>query len=80
MKWNMPDPEKIIEELRQNPIDIRFETLQNLLLHKGYRLTHRRGSHFRFKKEGKTPITIVAHNRKVKKWYVLKIITLLSHE
>ena len=76
----MPDPEKLIEQLRQNPIDVRFETLQNLLYHKGYQLTHARGSHFRFKKEGKTSITLVVHHNKVKKWYVKKLITILSYE
>lgn len=34
-------------------------------------------SHFRFKKNGFPGITIVVHNKKVKKWYVKAMVKIL---
>lgn len=59
-----------IGKLSLNPTELRFQEVQTILYYFGYKLINSRGSHFRFKKKSFPSITIVVHNKKVKKWYV----------
>lgn len=59
-----------IAELLRNPRELRFNEVETILYNYGYVLVNSKGSHFRFKKEGFPSITIVSHNKKVKKWYI----------
>lgn len=61
---------KRLGELTWSPTELRFREVQTILYHFGYELMNSRGSHFRFKKKNFPSITIVVHNKKVKKWYV----------
>lgn len=69
--------EKIIEKLKRNPTDIRFDILRRVLIAHGYILTNIKGSHYRFQKEGALAITIVSHHKKVKKWYIRTMLHIL---
>ena len=75
----MPDPETLLVKLKQHPTDVRFETLKRLLEYHEYRLTHKKGSHFRFKKQGVPGLTIVSHHNTVKKWYVKDVLKQLGY-
>jgi len=59
-----------IAELIKNPRELRFKEIETILYNYGYVLINSKGSHFRFKKKQFSPITIVVHSNKVKKWYV----------
>lgn len=59
-----------LQEFVKNPKELRFQEVRLLLGAYGYHLKNSKGSHFRFKRTGSPPLTIVAHNNKVKKWYV----------
>lgn len=64
------DIEQYVLELVQRPVELRFREVESIIAHYGYRLVNSKGSHFRFKKPNQPSITIVAHNKKVKKWYI----------
>lgn len=66
----MSNIQKLIEKLKQNPKDIRYDIVRRVLKYFGYELKNIKGSHFKFKKENHPPIQIVAHQKKVKKWYI----------
>lgn len=56
--------------LTRQPVELRFREVESILFSFNYYLTNSKGSHFRFKKKGFPSITIVVHNKIVKKWYV----------
>ncbi len=65
-KW-----EKLIKRILHLSKDMRFEELKNVLESYGYEMRGPRGgiSHYTFRKSGKPPITIPAHEP-IKKVYV----------
>ena len=65
-KW-----EKLIKRILHLSKDMRFEELKNVLESYGYEMREPRGgsSHYTFRKCGKPPITIPAHEP-IKKVYV----------
>lgn len=65
-KW-----EKLIRRLLSIPADARFDELRKVLEAYGYVMSSPNGgsSHFTFRKQGKPPITIPAHEP-IKKIYV----------
>ena len=66
-----------LAELARNPSELRFKEVQTILHAYQYKLVNSRGSHFRFKKKNFPSITVVAHNNKVKKWYIKDISKIL---
>lgn len=59
----MSKREKLLKEFENNPKDVRFETLKNLLESEGWKASNNGSSHWRFRKEGKkitTPLMRVA--------------------
>lgn len=75
----MSNLQKLIEKLKRNPTEIRFEILRRILEGNGYCLINTKGSHSRFQKEGSLSITIVSHRNKVKKWYIKRALHILHY-
>lgn len=50
--------EKLVDKVKRNPKNIRFEELCNVLNHKGYDIINVKGSHYSFSNGEKT-LTIV---------------------
>ena len=65
--------EKLIQSMINNPKNVDFEELKKLLEDNGYEATNTGGSHFVFRKEGKSMITI-PRKKPVKAIYVKKVI------
>lgn len=63
----MSKREKLLKELENNPKDVRFETLKNLLESEGWKASNNGSSHWQFRKEGKKTIP---YKRLVKPVYV----------
>lgn len=69
-----------LAELIKNPRELLFREIETILYNYGFTLVNSKGSHFRFKKKNFPSITIVVHNKKVKKWYVKRMCKIiLSH-
>lgn len=49
----MSKREKLLKELENNPKDVRFETLKNLLESKGWKAPNNGSFHWQFRKEEK---------------------------
>lgn len=68
---------KIFEKIKNNPKDVRFNDLRNLLIDDGFILKRIRGSHYIFSK-GETVFVIPSHNNKVKEIYVKRVLSILE--
>ncbi len=75
-KWD-----KLIAKIRQMNSDVRFEELQRILESYGYEMRSPRGgsSHFVFRKEGYTPITIPKH-KPIKRVYIEMVRQVVEEE
>ena len=71
--------EKLIKDLENNPIDVKFEVLKKLLENAGYREMNNGSSHWQFRKENKETLTI-PYKRPVKVIYVKKVLKALKDE
>lgn len=65
----MSKKDKLIQELENNPKNVRFEVLKNLLESAGYKATNYGSSHWQFRKVGKELITI-PRQRPIKPIYI----------
>lgn len=54
----MSKKDKIIKDLKNNPNNVRFETLKILLESEGYECFNKGGSHYQFRKKEYDLITI----------------------
>ena len=54
----MSKREKLLKELENNPKDVRFETLKNLLESEGWKASNNGSFHWQFRKEGKNNHTL----------------------
>lgn len=75
----MSKKEKLLKELQNNPKNVRFETLKNLLESVGYEMFSKGSSHFQFRKAGKDLITI-PFKRPIKPIYVKIVIKTVKDE
>ena len=75
-KW-----EKLLFRIHTLPKDVRFSELQIILEGYGYTMHAPTGggSHFTFRKSGKNPITIPAHDP-IKRTYVLMVKEVIEEE
>jgi predicted RNA binding protein YcfA (HicA-like mRNA interferase family) len=74
----MGQKEKLLERLRNNPTNVRFEDLDRLLQWHGFeRRSPRGGSHYFYKRKGCRPISIPRH-KPVKSVYVKKAVALID--
>lgn len=55
------------------PTEMSIGAITAILQHFGYRLVNIAGSHFHFKKDGKSPIIIPVHHQKVARVYIIMI-------
>ena len=69
----MSKKEKLLKELENNPYNVRFEVLKNLLESYGYESFNKGGSHFQFRKAGNELISI-PFKRPIKAIYVKMVI------
>ena len=69
---------KVFEKIKNNPKDVRFNDLRNLLIDEGYILKRIKGSHFIFSK-GENVFVIPSHNNKVKEIYVKRVISIIEN-
>nr|WP_169785056.1 type II toxin-antitoxin system HicA family toxin [Campylobacter curvus] len=75
----MSKRDKLIQELENNPNNVRFEVLKNLLESVGYKATNYGSSHWQFRKAGKDLITI-PRQRPIKPIYVKITLKALKDE
>ncbi|MDO5045056.1 type II toxin-antitoxin system HicA family toxin [Campylobacter sp.] len=75
----MSKREKLLKELENNPKNVRFETLKNLLESVGYEMFNKGSSHFQFRKVGRDLITI-PFKRPIKPIYVKIVIKAVKDE
>ena len=64
--------EKLLERIKNNPKNVRFEELTKLLKNKGYEVINVKGSHYSFSNNEKT-ITIVKPHGVNKFCYILDV-------
>lgn len=71
--------EKLIAKLTNNPKNVDFKTIKQILLKLGYEVRNNGSSHFIFTKDGASPITI-PYKRPVKQIYVKEVLKILEGE
>ncbi|HEF8155035.1 TPA: type II toxin-antitoxin system HicA family toxin [Campylobacter jejuni] len=71
--------DKIIKDLKNNPNNVRFETLKILLESEGYECFNKGGSHYQFRKEECDLITI-PFKRLIKAIYVKMVLKAITGE
>ncbi|ANS24028.1 type II toxin-antitoxin system HicA family toxin [Campylobacter jejuni] len=75
----MSKKDKIIKDLKNNPNNVRFETLKILLESEGYECFNKGGSHYQFRKEECDLITI-PFKRLIKAIYVKMVLKAITGE
>jgi hypothetical protein len=68
---------KVFDKIKNNPKDVRFNVLKNMLIEEGFILKRTTGSHFVFTK-GELTFIVPSHNNKVKEIYVKRVIDLIE--
>ncbi len=73
---------KLLENLFNNPKDVRFEDLDKLLKAFDYEVRQPRGgsSHYVYRKKGKEMLITIPYKKPVKQYYVKQVIKLLELE
>ncbi|EAJ1475881.1 type II toxin-antitoxin system HicA family toxin [Campylobacter jejuni] len=75
----MSKKDKIIKDLKNNPNNVRFETLKILLESEGYECFNKGRSHYQFRKEECDLITI-PFKRPIKAIYVKMVLKAITGE
>ena len=75
----MSKKEKLIEAIKNNPKNVRFEDLKKILENIGYTVINNGGSHYVFTKENSISLTI-PYKRPVKVVYVKQVIKIIEEE
>jgi predicted RNA binding protein YcfA (HicA-like mRNA interferase family) len=65
--------EKLIQRIRQRPVEAAFGDVRALLELFGWQLASMKGSHARFRKPGERSIPVPVHNGKVRRVYLDEI-------
>ena len=73
----MSKKDKLIQNIKNNPKNVDFKTIKNLLENFGYKAFNTGGSHFVFRQKDKEPITI-PHKKPVKTIYIKQILKILG--
>lgn len=66
----MGKKEKLLQQMRQNPKNVRYEQLESILLSYGFEKREGKGSHVVFKLPGQRPLTVPRKKPFLKKIYV----------
>ena len=75
----MSKKEKLIEAIKNNPKNVKFEDLRKILENLGYTAVNNGGSHYVFTKENATSLTI-PYKKPVKVVYVKQVIKIMEEE
>ncbi len=75
----MSRKDKLIEAIKNNPKNVKFEDLKKILESLGYTAVNRGGSHYVFTKESSISLTI-PYKRPVKVIYVKQVIKIIEDE
>lgn len=73
----MGHKEELLVRLKNNPVGASFEDLDKLLRWYGYECRHTGGSHYFYKRQGCSPLTVPRH-KPLKQVYVKKAIAALE--
>jgi predicted RNA binding protein YcfA (HicA-like mRNA interferase family) len=74
----MASYEKLIQRIINNPKDRPVRELERIFRREGFRREKRKGGSHLFYTNGEITISIVVHDKKVKRYYVEKVIELLN--
>jgi len=69
---------KILEKLKNNPNNVRFETIQDLLLHFGFKERQPSGGSSHYTYTFKSTIITIPKHKPLKKIYVSRVLELLE--
>ena len=69
--------DKLLLQLMNNPKNINFQDIKKILLNEGYEAINTGGSHWVFRKDGSSSITI-PYKKPIKIIYVKKVLQLLG--
>jgi predicted RNA binding protein YcfA (HicA-like mRNA interferase family) len=75
----MSKKDKLLKAIKNNPTNVSFEDLRKILEDIGYTAINRGGSHYVFKKENCTTLTI-PYKKPVKVVYVKHVIQIIEEE
>ena len=73
----MTKKQKLLEKIKNNPIDVTFSDIKKLLAEEGFMLQRITGSHHIFKKDD-VIFVIPVHQNHVKSVYVKRVIKLIE--
>ena len=71
--------DKLLNKLKNNPKNVDFKIIRKLLEDNGYNAINTGGSHWVFRKEGYSSITI-PHKKPIKIIYVKKVLSIIEEE
>lgn len=74
----MSNRDKLVDKLKTNPNDVRFETLQSLLLYFGFIERQPKGGSSHFTYTYKNYIITIPKHKPVNKIYVKKVLEILT--
>ena len=74
----MTQRDKLLAKIKAHPNSVRFHDMHTLLGYFGYRLVRVTGSHYRYRREGTTPITLTRHGAQVSPKAVTDILDMLK--
>lgn len=75
----MSKKDKLLQAIKNNPKDVKFETIKKFLTELGYEAHNNGGSHWVFRKENSQSITI-PYKRPIKAIYVKMVLKLIENE
>lgn len=73
----MSKKDKLLQSIKNNPKDVRFEDLRKLLMIHGYEVSNTGGSHWVFRKDGCYD-EVVPRKKPVKAYYVIRALKSLG--
>lgn len=78
-EYRMSKKDKLIDAIKNNPKNVKFEDLKKILEKLGYVSINRGGSHYVFTKKDSISLTI-PYKRPVKVIYVKQVINIIEEE
>ena len=75
----MSRKDKLIEAIKNNPKNVKFEDLKKILESLGYKAINRGGSHYVFTREASISLT-TPYKKPIKVIYVKQVISIIEEE
>ncbi len=76
-RYTVSKKEKLLQAMKNNPKDVRFEDLKKLLISHGYEANNTGGSHWVFRKDGCND-EVIPYKKPVKAYYVIRALKSLG--